>query len=98
MQPGPKFKLAMAKIGHPDEDRTNGEGIPLHLRAELSTRNWIRRSFTTRAPDIKELALALEVFQEQELDAAHLDLFAWAKMAGLRIRRWPTVPRQYRVL
>ena len=86
----------MAKIGHPDEERTDGSGIPLHLRAELFTRGWIRRTFTTRAPDVKELALALEGFQGEHLDAAHLDLFAFVKMAGLRIIRWPHTPRQYR--
>jgi hypothetical protein len=86
----------MAKIGHPDEERTNGSGIPLHLRAELFTRGWIRRTFTTRAADLKELVLAFEAFQDEHLDAAHMDLFSWAKMAGLQLRRWPNPPRQYR--
>jgi hypothetical protein len=86
----------MAKIGHPDEERTNGSGIPLHLRAEQSTCRWIRRTFTTRASDIKELVLALEAFQDEHLDAAHLDLYAFAKMADLRLIRWPHTPRQYR--
>lgn len=27
----------MAKIGHRDEDRTDGNGIPLHRRAEIFT-------------------------------------------------------------
>lgn len=83
----------MPKINHPDEERTNAEGIPLYLRAELFVRGWLRRTFTTRASDMKELAMSLEGFQCDNLDAAHLDVFAFAKMAGLRLHRWPSVPR-----
>lgn len=86
----------MAKIGHPDEERTDGSGIPLHLRIEILVSGWKRRTFTTRAADIKELVLVFEAFQDEHLDAAHLDLFAFVKMAGLRIIRWPHTPRQYR--
>ena len=87
----------MPKINHPDEERTNAAGIPLHLRAELFVSGWRRVTFTTRAADLKELAMALEGFQCANLDAAHLDVFAFAKMAGLVLRRWPSVPRiQYR--
>lgn len=83
----------MPKINHPDEERTNAAGTPLYLRAELFVTGWRRRTFTTRASDLKELALSLEGFQDDNLDAAHLDVFAFAKMAGLRLHRWPSVPR-----
>lgn len=87
----------MPKINHPDEERTNAQGIQLYLRAELYVHGWHRRTFTTRASDLKELAMALEGFQDDNLDAAHLDVFAFAKMAGLVLRHWPSVPRrQYR--
>lgn len=86
----------MAKIGHPDEERTDGTGIPLHMRIEISVSGWKRRLFTTRASDVKELALALEIFQDEHLDAAHLDLHAFVEMAGLKLIRWPHKPRQYR--
>ena len=87
----------MPKINHPDEERTNAAGIPLYLRAELFVSGWRRRTFTTRASDLKELAMTLEGFQCDNLDAAHLDVFAFAKMAGLKLHRWPSVPRiQYR--
>ena len=87
----------MPKINHPDEERTDHNGTPLYLRVELFVAGWCRRTFTTRASDLKELAMALEGFQDANLDATHLDVFAFAKMAGLVLRRWPSVPRsQYR--
>ena len=86
----------MPKINHPDEERTNGAGVPLYLRAELFVSGWRQTTFTTRAADLKELAMTLEGFQCEHLDAAHLDVFAFAKMAGLKLLRWPSVPRIYR--
>lgn len=83
----------MPKINHPDEERTDANGTPLYLRAELAVKGWRRRTFTTRASDLKELILSLEGFQDDNLDAAHLDVFAFAAMAGLRLHRWPSVPR-----
>lgn len=86
----------MPKINHPDEERTDHNGIPLYLRAEIAVAGWRRRTFTTRPADLKELSMALEGFQDAHLDAAHLDVYAFVEMAGLVLRRWPSVPRRQR--